>query len=52
MKCPPTLLDAMADSKLFAPWFRNPTSWAAWRASCIAHVRAALSRRRAPLAIL
>lgn len=26
-----TLLDAMADPKLFAPWFRDPTTWAAWR---------------------
>ncbi len=31
MKRPPTLLDAMADPKLFTPWFRNPASWAAWR---------------------
>ena len=27
-----TLLDAMADANLFASWFRDPTSWAAWRA--------------------
>ena len=27
-----TLLDAMADENLFAPWFRDPTTWAAWRA--------------------
>ena len=27
-----TLLRAMRDPKLFGPWFRNPTSWAAWRA--------------------
>jgi hypothetical protein len=27
-----TLIEAMADRNLFAPWFRNPTSWAAWRA--------------------
>jgi hypothetical protein len=26
-----TLLEAMADANLFAPWFRDPTSWAAWR---------------------
>ena len=27
-----TLIDAMADSNLFAPWFRDPASWSAWRA--------------------
>ena len=27
-----TLLEAMADRNLFAPWFRDPTTWAAWRA--------------------
>jgi hypothetical protein len=27
-----TLLDAMADANLFASWFRDPASWAAWRA--------------------
>lgn len=27
----PTLLAAMADPKLFAPWFRDPSSWSAWR---------------------
>ena len=27
-----TLLEAMADRHLFAPWFRDPTMWAAWRA--------------------
>ena len=27
-----TLLDAMADENLFAPWFRDPTTLAAWRA--------------------
>ena len=27
-----TLLDAMANANLFASWFRDPTSWAAWRA--------------------
>jgi hypothetical protein len=26
------LLDAMADANLFAPWFRDPATWAAWRA--------------------
>lgn len=32
MKRPPTLIDAMADPRLFAPWFRTPASWSAWRA--------------------
>ena len=27
-----TILDAMADENLFAPWFRDPETWAAWRA--------------------
>src|SRR5262245_29053388 len=27
-----TLLEAMADKNLFAPWFKDPTNWAAWRA--------------------
>jgi hypothetical protein len=27
-----TLLEAMADANLFAPWFRDATTWAAWRA--------------------
>ena len=27
-----TLLDAMADPQLFARWFRDPATWAAWRA--------------------
>lgn len=27
-----TLLDAIADPKLFAPFFRHPDSWIAWRA--------------------
>jgi hypothetical protein len=27
-----TLLEAMADANLFAPWFRNPATWSAWRA--------------------
>jgi hypothetical protein len=27
-----TLLEAMADRHLFAPWFRDPTMWVAWRA--------------------
>ena len=27
-----TILDAMADENLFAPWFRDPGTWAAWRA--------------------
>jgi hypothetical protein len=26
-----TLLEAMADRNLFAPWFRDSTTWAAWR---------------------
>lgn len=26
-----TLLEAMDDSNLFAPWFKNPSTWAAWR---------------------
>jgi hypothetical protein len=27
-----TLLEAMADRQLFARWFRDPATWAAWRA--------------------
>lgn len=27
-----TILDAVADEKLFAPWFRDAATWAAWRA--------------------
>lgn len=27
-----TILDAMSDRNLFAPWFKDPASWAAWRA--------------------
>jgi hypothetical protein len=27
-----TLLEAMADPNLFGPWFKQPTTWAAWRA--------------------
>jgi hypothetical protein len=27
-----TLLEAIADRNLFAPWFRDSTTWAAWRA--------------------
>ncbi len=27
-----TILDAMGDPNLFAPWFRDPETWAAWRA--------------------
>jgi hypothetical protein len=27
-----TILDAIASPKLFQPWFRDPASWAAWRA--------------------
>ena len=27
-----TLLEAMADQQLFARWFRDPATWAAWRA--------------------
>jgi hypothetical protein len=26
------ILEAIKDEKLFAPWFRDPSSWAAWRA--------------------
>ena len=26
------VLEAMADPKLFRPWFRDPATWAAWRA--------------------
>ena len=29
---PVTILDAMGDPNLFAPWFRDPETWAAWRA--------------------
>ena len=27
-----TLLEAMADPQLFARWFRDPATWASWRA--------------------
>jgi hypothetical protein len=27
-----TLIEAMADANLFAPWFRDATTWSAWRA--------------------
>src|SRR5262249_27623895 len=27
-----TLLEAMADQQLFARWFRDPATWASWRA--------------------
>lgn len=27
-----TILDAMGDPNLFGPWFRDPATWAAWRA--------------------
>jgi hypothetical protein len=27
---PLTILDAIRDDKLFAPWFKNKTSWASW----------------------
>jgi hypothetical protein len=27
-----TLLEAMADANLFRPWFKEPQTWAAWRA--------------------
>jgi hypothetical protein len=27
-----TILDAVDDANLFAPWFREPSTWAAWRA--------------------
>ena len=27
-----TILDAVDDANLFAPWFREPATWAAWRA--------------------
>jgi hypothetical protein len=26
------IIQAMADKKLFAPWFKDPATWAAWRA--------------------
>ena len=26
------IIQAMADPKLFAPWFKEPATWAAWRA--------------------
>jgi hypothetical protein len=29
---PLTILDAIADAKLFAPWFKDRATWAAWRA--------------------
>jgi hypothetical protein len=25
-----TILDAVRDPKLFAPWFRDPSTWRAW----------------------
>ena len=30
------LIEAMADRHLFAPWFKNPATWAAWRAFLVA----------------
>jgi hypothetical protein len=32
MKHRVTILDAIADPNLFAPWFKKPATWAAWRA--------------------
>ena len=32
MTAPVTILDAMADPQLFGPWFRDPATWAPWRA--------------------
>src|SRR5580704_9869598 len=32
MKRKTTILDAMSDDNLFAPWFKNRKTWAAWRA--------------------
>src|SRR5215203_2054205 len=26
-----TILDALEDEKLFAPWFRDPSTWFSWR---------------------
>jgi hypothetical protein len=31
-RAPITLLDAVADPHLFAPWFKNPATWTAWLA--------------------
>jgi hypothetical protein len=31
-KAPVTILDAIKDKHLFAPWFKDPATWAAWRA--------------------
>jgi hypothetical protein len=31
MTLPTTILDVMANRKLFARWFRDPETWAAWR---------------------
>ncbi len=27
-----TILDALGDPNLFAPWFRDPATWQGWRA--------------------
>ena len=27
-----SIIDAMGDPNLFGPWFRDPETWAAWRA--------------------
>jgi hypothetical protein len=55
-----SLLEAVADSQLFAPWFRDPETWAAWRAfiaalfalpmdeAQLATYRACTGRSRAP----
>src|ERR1039458_7246855 len=32
MKAAVTILDAIADQNLFASWFRDKATWAAWRA--------------------
>ena len=32
----PTILDAVRDANLFAPWFRKPESWSAWFAFLVA----------------
>lgn len=29
---PLVILDALCDPKLFGPWFKDPATWAAWRA--------------------
>lgn len=39
-----TLLDAIADPKLFAPFFRRPDSWIAWRAFIAAAFGLPMSR--------